>query len=95
MIGYGYKIEGASIELSDGRGDGAYDLLDVEGDSLDVAQAIEHALRTADLSCDVMSAREDKRTLYLNLRIEIKHHSNESVWFVGATDDATGRELIA
>lgn len=66
------KIISGSLEVESGAGDGAYDLLDVEGTPEEVGQAIGESLALCDImtgGCDsILAGGTD---LFLNLRIKI------------------------
>lgn len=62
-----YMITSASIELTDGAGDGAYDLLGVAStDAAAIGSAIAEAIATGGLT-----STDDYDTMYLNVRIRI------------------------
>ncbi len=66
------EITNASCEDAEGRGDGAYSLLDVSGSPEEIGKAIADALKEGDLGSGNRSAINDGKELFLNVRIKFK-----------------------
>ncbi len=65
------QIVGGSVELENGAGDGAYDLLNVVGSPDDIGKAIAESLKECDLFVGgTRSEIKAGRDLYLNVRIK-------------------------
>jgi hypothetical protein len=69
-------IDSASIELENGAGDGAYDLLDVSGTPDEIGKAIADSLRDSDMSRgpEWFFLKDGDGELYLNVRIKFSEH---------------------
>lgn len=65
-------ITDGAIEDGEGRGDGAYDLLDVSGTPAEIGHAIAASLALVGLSGGSRDLPSDSEPLYLSLRIRIQ-----------------------
>lgn len=65
-------IVDGSIEDEDGKGDGAYTLLDVTGTPDEVGLAIAAGLRDCDLVCGKVSLLDAGKDVFLTLRIKVQ-----------------------